>query len=52
VPFRFSGKLNKVTIRPQPRTLTPDEEKHPARGPAQQSGERIVGRPKASTGTG
>jgi arylsulfatase len=27
VPFRFSGKLNKVTIRVQPRTLTPDEER-------------------------
>ena len=27
VPFRFSGKLNKVTIRVQPRSLTPAEEK-------------------------
>jgi len=26
VPFRFSGKLQKVTIRVQPRTLTPAEE--------------------------
>jgi len=26
VPFRFTGKLNKVTIRVQPRTLTPAEE--------------------------
>ena len=26
VPFRFSGRLNKVTIRLQPRTLTPAEE--------------------------
>jgi len=26
VPFRFGGKLNKVTIRLQPRTLTPAEE--------------------------
>jgi arylsulfatase len=26
VPFRFSGKLNKVTIRVQPRSLTPAEE--------------------------
>jgi hypothetical protein len=27
VPFRFNGKLNKVTIRVQPRSLTPAEEK-------------------------
>jgi arylsulfatase len=26
VPFRFTGKLHKVTIRVQPRTLTPAEE--------------------------
>jgi arylsulfatase A-like enzyme len=26
VPFRFSGKLNKVTLRLQPRSLTPAEE--------------------------
>lgn len=26
VPFRFTGKLHKVTIRVQPRTLTPTEE--------------------------
>jgi hypothetical protein len=26
VPFRFTGKLNKVTIRLQPRSLTPAEE--------------------------
>ena len=26
VPFRFSGRLHKVTIRVQPRTLTPAEE--------------------------
>jgi arylsulfatase len=25
VPFRFSGKLHKVTIRVQPRSLTPEE---------------------------
>jgi arylsulfatase len=27
VPFRFAGKLNKVTIRVLPRSLTPAEEK-------------------------
>jgi len=27
VPFRFSGKLNKVTIRVQPRSLTPAEKR-------------------------
>jgi hypothetical protein len=26
VPFRFSGKLNKVTVRLQPRKLSPAEE--------------------------
>jgi arylsulfatase len=26
IPFRFSGKLHKVTIRLQPRSLTPAEE--------------------------
>jgi arylsulfatase len=26
VPFRFTGKLRKVTIRVQPRSLTPAEE--------------------------
>ena len=26
IPFRFGGKLNKVTIRLQPRSLTPAEE--------------------------
>jgi hypothetical protein len=26
VPFRFTGKLHKVTIRVQPRTLSPAEE--------------------------
>jgi hypothetical protein len=27
VPFRFTGKLNKLTLRIEPRKLPPEEEK-------------------------